>query len=111
MPCGPLNDIPHAAEQPQVKARGMLVDVQHPSGISLRIPDTPIKLSRTPAGIAGPPPVCGEHTDEVLREMLQLSAKEIASLRQARAAFGPLPSPVPLVRDRESGAGDGPRGR
>jgi crotonobetainyl-CoA:carnitine CoA-transferase CaiB-like acyl-CoA transferase len=83
----------------------MLVDVQHPSGISLRIPDTPVKLSRTPGGIAGPPPICGEHTDEVLRELLGLSDEEIASLREQRAAFGPLPSPVPLVRDREEGRG------
>jgi len=102
LPCGPLNDIPHAAEQPQVKARKMLVDVQHPSGFSLRVPDTPIKLSRTPGGIAGPPPANGEHTDEVLASLLGLSADEIAALREAKAVFGPLPSPVPLVRDRES---------
>jgi len=104
MPCGPLNDIPHAAEQPQVKAREMLVNVEHPSGISLRIPDTPVKLSRTPGGIVGPPPACGQHTDEVLSDMLGLSADEIASLREAGAVFGPLPSPVPLVREREQQA-------
>jgi crotonobetainyl-CoA:carnitine CoA-transferase CaiB-like acyl-CoA transferase len=102
LPCGPLNDIPHAAEQPQVKAREMLVDVQHPSGFSLRVPDTPIKLSRTPGGIAGPPPAIGEHTDDVLASMLGMTAAEIAALREAKAVFGPLPSPVPLVRDRES---------
>ena len=100
LPCGPLNDIQHAAEQAQVKAREMLVDVEHPSGFSLKIPDTPIKLSRTPGGIAGPPPGIGEHTDEVLSSMLGLSAQEIAGLREAGAVFGPLPSPVPLVRDR-----------
>src|SRR3990172_414475 len=76
MPCGPLNDIPHAAEQPQVKARRMLVDVEHPSGFSLRIHDTPVKLSRTPGGIAGPPPACAHHTDEVLTSVLGLSADE-----------------------------------
>ncbi|HSP56106.1 MAG TPA: CaiB/BaiF CoA-transferase family protein [Dehalococcoidia bacterium] len=102
LPFGPLNDIPHAAEQPQVKARQMLVDVEHPSGFSLRVPDTPIKLSRTPGGIAGPPPAIGEHTDEVLSSMLGLSPEEIGALREASAVFGPLPSPVPLVRDRET---------
>ncbi len=102
LPCGPLNDIPHAAGQPQVKARNMLVDVPHPSGFSLRVPDTPIKLSRTPGGIAGPPPATGEHTDEVLVSMLGVSADEIAALREAKAVFGPLPSPVLLVRDREA---------
>ena len=45
----------------------MLVDVEHPSGVSLKIADTPVKLSRTPGGIQGPPPALGEHTDEVLR--------------------------------------------
>ncbi len=102
LPCGPLNDIPHAAQQPQVKARNMLVDVRHPSGFSLRVPDTPVKLSRTPGGVTGPPPAIGEHTDQVLSSMLGLSAEEIAALREAKAVFGPLPSPVPLVRDRES---------
>ncbi len=103
LPCGPLNDIPHAAEHPQVKARGMLVDVAHPSGVSLRIPDTPVKLSRTPGGIQGPPPACGEHTDEVLTSLLGLSPTEIAALRDAQAVFGPLPSPVPFILEMEKG--------
>ncbi len=49
LPCGPLNDIPHAAKQPQVKAREMLVDVEHRDGFSLKIANTPVKLGRTPA--------------------------------------------------------------
>jgi CoA:oxalate CoA-transferase len=106
LPCGPLNDIPSAAEHPQVKARGMLVDVEHPSGFSLKVPDTPVKLSRTPGGISGPPPDIGQHTDEVLREMLGLSPDEIATLRGANAVFGPLPSPVPHILARESGVVD-----
>jgi len=101
LPCGPLNDIPAAAEQPQVKARGMLVDVEHPSGFSLKVPDTPVKLSRTPGGIQGPPPAIGEHTDAVLRSLLGMADEEIARLREAGVVFGPLPSPVPLIRERE----------
>jgi len=66
LPCGPLNDIPSAAEHPQVKARKMLVEVEHPDGFSMRIADTPVKLGRTPGGIQGPPPALGEHTDAVL---------------------------------------------
>lgn len=103
LPCGPLNDIPHAAEHQQVKARGMLVDVVDPSGVSLRIPDTPVKLTRTPGGIQGPPPACGEHSDEVLASLLGLAPTEIAALRDAQAVFGPLPSPVPLILEREAG--------
>jgi CoA:oxalate CoA-transferase len=101
MPCGPLNDIPHAAEHPQVKARKMLVDVTHPSGMTLRIPDTPVKMSRTPGGIQGPPPMIGEHTDEVLSSLLGLGMDEISSLRETKAVFGPLPSPVPMLRAEE----------
>jgi len=103
LPCGPLNDIPHASEQPQVKAREMLVDVEHSDGFSLKIADTPVKLSRTPGGIQGPPPALGEHTDEVLSGLLGLSPEEITSLREAEVVSGPLPSPVGRIREHEAG--------
>jgi len=83
LPCGPLNNIAQAAEHPQVKARGMLVEVEHPVIGKLPLPDTPVKLSRTPGGIHGASPALGEHTDAVLRELLALSDDEIADLRQA----------------------------
>ncbi len=105
LPCGPLNDIPQAAEHPQVKARGMLVDVPHPSGFSLKVPDTPVKLSRTPGGIQGPPPAIGEHTDQVLRSLLGMADEEIARLREAQVVFGPLPSPVLKVQEHEEQVG------
>jgi len=103
LPSGPLNDIPHAAEQPQVKARQMLVDVERPDGFKLRIANTPVKLDRTPGGIQGPPPALGEHTDEVLAGLLSLSAEEIVSLRESEVVFGPLPSPVVRIREHEAG--------
>ena len=103
LPCGPLNDIPSAAAHPQVKARKMLVEVEHPDGFSLRIADTPVKLGRTPGGIQGPPPALGEHTDAVLSGLLGLSAEEIASMREAEVVFGPLPSPVGRIREHEAG--------
>ena len=81
--CGPLNNIPQAAEQPQVKARGMLVEVEHPVIGRLPLPDTPVKLSRTPGGIRGASPALGEHTDAVLRDLLALSDDEIADLRRS----------------------------
>lgn len=104
LPCGPLNDIPHAAEQPQVVAREMLKEVTTPSGPKLRITDTPVKLSRTPGGIQGGPPGIGEQTDEVLRELLSLSDDEIAALRERRVVFGPMPSPVARILEHEGGA-------
>ena len=83
LPCGPLNNIAQAAEQPQVKARGMLVEVEHPVIGKLPLPDTPVKLSRTPGGIRGASPALGEYTDEVLRDLLVLSDDEIADLRRS----------------------------
>ena len=73
------------------------------TGFSLRVPDTPVKLSRTPGGIQGPPPAIGQHTDEVLTALLGLSPQEIAGLRAAEVVFGPLPSPVERLRQREEG--------
>lgn len=103
LPCGPLNDIPHAAAQPQVKARQMLVDVEHPDGFSLKIAGTPVRLGRTPGDIQGPPPALGEHTDEVLSGLLGMSREDIATLRGAEVVFGPLPSPVARIREHEAG--------
>jgi CoA:oxalate CoA-transferase len=100
LPCGPLNDIPAATEQPQVKAREMLVDLEHPAGFSLKVPNSPLRLSRTPGAIQGPPPALGQHTDEVLTSLLGLSDREIVALREAQAVFGPLPSPVKALRQR-----------
>ena len=83
MVCGPLNTIPQAAEHPQVKARQMLVEVEHPVMGKLPLSNTPVKLSRTPGGIRGPSPAVGQHTDETLRELLGLSDEEIERLRAA----------------------------
>jgi crotonobetainyl-CoA:carnitine CoA-transferase CaiB-like acyl-CoA transferase len=82
LPCGPLNNVAEVAELPQVRAREMLVEVEHPRIGRFKLPNTPVKLSRTPGGVRGPSPDLGQHTDEVLRELLDLSSEEIDSLRQ-----------------------------
>jgi CoA:oxalate CoA-transferase len=83
LPCGPLNDIAQAAAQPQVRAREMLVPVRHPKIGELPLPNTPVKLSRTPGGIKGPSPELGQHTEEVLSELLGLSEAEMEELRRS----------------------------
>ncbi|HWO93878.1 MAG TPA: CaiB/BaiF CoA-transferase family protein, partial [Dehalococcoidia bacterium] len=83
VPCGPLNTIPQAAEMPQVAAREMLVDVAHPRIGSLRIANSPVRLSRTPGRVHGGPPDMGEHTIEVLRGRLGLTEERIDALKQA----------------------------
>lgn len=82
VPCGPLNDIAQSAAQPQVKAREMLIPVRHPKIGEMPLPNTPVKLSRTPGGIKGPSPELGQHTVEVLSELLGLSESQIEELRR-----------------------------
>jgi CoA:oxalate CoA-transferase len=88
LPCGPLNDIAQAAAHPQVQARHMLTGVEHPRIGSLTVADTPVKLSRTPGGIKGPPPSLGEHTREVLSALLGLSQTELDELAEAGVIVG-----------------------
>jgi len=85
LPCGPLNNIAQAAALPQVKAREMLVEVEHRRIGRFPLPNTPVKLSRTPGGVRGPSPDLGQHTDDVLRELLGLPDEEIGRLREAGA--------------------------
>lgn len=86
LPCGPLNTIPEAAEYPQVKAREMLQEVESPRGNRLTIPNSPLRLSRTPGSIRGGPPTVGQHTREVLASLLGLSDTEIDAEFAAGAA-------------------------
>jgi CoA:oxalate CoA-transferase len=77
LPCGPLQTIPQAAEHRQVKAREMLREVESPRGNRLTIPNSPIRLSRTPGAIRGGPPRVGQHTREVLADLLGLDETAI----------------------------------
>jgi crotonobetainyl-CoA:carnitine CoA-transferase CaiB-like acyl-CoA transferase len=80
----------------------MLKEISHPSGVKLKITDTPLKLSRTPGGIQGPPPAIGEHTDDVLEQLAGFSADEIARLRERGIIFGPLEGPVGRILEHEN---------
>ena len=82
--CGPINRIDQAFENPQVQARGMEIEMEHPAsgGQPVKMIGSPIKLSRTPASYRRPPPMLGEHTDEVLGELLDLDTSACSELRQ-----------------------------
>jgi formyl-CoA transferase len=82
LPCGRINSIPEVFDHPQAKAREMTLEAEHPSAGNVRLPGFPYKLSETPAEIHRPPPMLGQHTEEVLISLLDYSAQEVASLRE-----------------------------
>lgn len=85
IPCGPVNDVLAAFAQPQAVARDMRVSVEHPVLGRVEQIGLPYKLSATPASIRSAPPILGEHSEEILRE-LGYSAMEIAEIRSSALA-------------------------
>ncbi|HYH40949.1 MAG TPA: CoA transferase, partial [Burkholderiales bacterium] len=83
IPVGAINNLAQVVEHPQVKARQSLRDVDHPSVGRVRVVGSPVRLSKTPAREPTPSPVMGQHTREVLQEVLGLSADEVAKLEAA----------------------------
>ena len=82
VPCGPINRLDQVFADPQVVHRQLKVDVPHRVAGSLPLVANPIKFSRTPIDYNVPPPMLGEHTDEVLRDLLGKTDPEIAALRE-----------------------------
>ncbi len=80
VPCGPINDFDDVFRDPQVQARGMTARVPHPLNDQLELVASPMKLSATPVQLRRPPPLLGQHTDEVLAE-LGLDAEQVLALR------------------------------
>jgi formyl-CoA transferase len=84
LPCGPINTIPEVFEHPQAQARQMVLEAEHPSAGTVRFPGFPYKLSDTPAAIRRPPPALGQHTEEVLGEVLGYSPDRVRTLRDQK---------------------------
>ena len=70
MPNGPINDVAQVFEEPQVKARGIRVELDHPVAGKLPTVASPMRFSATPVEYRLAPPLLGEHTDQVLKEFL-----------------------------------------
>jgi crotonobetainyl-CoA:carnitine CoA-transferase CaiB-like acyl-CoA transferase len=81
VPNGPINDIAQVFEEPQVKARGVRIELPHAAGAMLPMVASPMRFSQTPLEYRRAPPLLGEHTDEVLRGLLGKSEAEVAALR------------------------------
>lgn len=82
LPCGPINDVPDVFEHPQAQARDLALEAEHPTAGQVRMTGFPYKLSQTPVEVRHPPPLLGQHTEEVLVELLEYSAEEIMGLRE-----------------------------
>jgi glutaryl-CoA transferase len=81
VPCAPIQTIDQVFAAPQVGHRDMLVEVEHPTAGSLRMAGIPVKFSATPASVRLPPPLLGQHTNEVLSSWLGINNDEIAVLK------------------------------
>ncbi|MFY7974308.1 MAG: CaiB/BaiF CoA transferase family protein [Rubrivivax sp.] len=82
VPCGPINRLDEVFADPQVRHRGMTVEVAHPLAGRVELVASPLKLSATPVQVRRPPPLLGEHTNEILHA-LGLTAEECARLKAA----------------------------
>jgi CoA:oxalate CoA-transferase len=83
VPVSPIYNIQQISESDHIRVREMLVEVDHPVAGKVRLPALPVKFSETPARIESPPPLLGEHTEEVLTQYLHCSREEIIHLREA----------------------------
>ena len=83
VPNGPINNLAQVYEEPQVKARGIRVEMDHPVAGKLSTVASPMRFSATPVEYNVAPPLVGQHTDEILRGLLGKSEAEIGALRAA----------------------------
>lgn len=81
VPCGPINDLEEVFANEQVVSRQIELQVPHPTAGTMKLVSSPMKLSATPVEVRMAPPTLGQHTDEVLRERLGMSAEQISALR------------------------------
>jgi formyl-CoA transferase/CoA:oxalate CoA-transferase len=81
VPAGRIKTVPEVCESEHLKARGMIATLKHRKAGEIRVMGVPIKLHGTPGAVTAPPPLLGQHTDDVLKRVLGLDRKAIAKLR------------------------------
>ena len=82
IPCGPINNFEQVFSMPTVKEREMLIKMDHPTIGELPLVGSPLKMSDTPVEYRLPPPLMGEHTEDVLMDVLKYSSGQVTELRE-----------------------------
>jgi crotonobetainyl-CoA:carnitine CoA-transferase CaiB-like acyl-CoA transferase len=85
IPAGGIQSVGEALEHPQTRARDMVTERPHPTLGSVKLTGIPVKLSETPGEVGAAPPLLGQHTDSILRELCGLSDDDIAALKASGA--------------------------
>ncbi len=82
VPVAPINSLEEAIKDPQVKHRGMIVELEHPEADTVKTVNFPVKFSKSPAKIRMAAPLLGQHNNEVLTDLLGYGEDEIETLRR-----------------------------
>lgn len=82
IPSAPINTVDRVMKDPQIKAREMIVEIEHPIAGMLKLAGIPIKMSLTPGAVERPAPILGQHTDKILKEFLGKTQEQIDELRR-----------------------------
>ncbi len=96
LPCGRINSVPEALADPQVTARALVKTLHRPDGTAIKVVGYPAQFSSTPADYRAAPPKAGEHTGEILAELLGLNESEVAALCEI-GAIATDSSSLPLL--------------
>ena len=82
IPAAPINDMEHTFSDPQVQARNLRWEVPHPTAGTVPLVASPLNIPTSPATVRQPPPLLGQHTDEILSNLLNYDEETIHSLRK-----------------------------
>ncbi len=81
LPAAPINDLKQTFSDPQVEARNLRWEVQHPTAGTVPLVASPLNIPTSPTKVRHPPPLLGEHTDEILSDLLEYDGETVQALR------------------------------